>query len=277
MKVKTDNYEIYKGDCLEVMDKLIEQGVKVDAIITDPPYGTTACKWDSVIPFDAMWERLNKLIKPNGAIVLFGSEPFSSQLRCSNLKNYKYDWIWEKSKCSNFPHAKNMPLKFHENIIVFSRGKIGHISQLKEKRMIYNPQGIKKVDKTWERKRKYDKGDNGHHLVRESHKLKRIIEFENFPTTIIKIGNSNNNERKFHPTQKPVSLLMYLVRTYTNENEVILDFTMGSGSTGVACMLTDRKFIGVELDDKYFEIAENRLKEATEKKEELLKVFDKSN
>jgi DNA modification methylase len=277
MKIKTDNYEIYKGDCLEVMDKLIEQGVKVDAIITDPPYGTTACKWDSVIPFDVMWERLNKLIKPNGAIVLFGSEPFSSQLRCSNLKNYKYDWIWEKSKCSNFPHAKNMPLKFHENIIVFSRGKIGHISQLKEKRMIYNPQGIKKVDKTWERKRKYDKGDNGHHLVRESHKLKRIIEFENFPTTIIKIGNSNNNERKFHPTQKPVSLLMYLVQTYTNENEVILDFTMGSGSTGVACMLTDRKFIGVELDDKYFEIAENRLKEATEKKEELLKVFDKSN
>ena len=274
MKIKTDNYEIYKGDCLEVMDKLIEQGVKVDAIITDPPYGTTACKWDSVIPFDVMWERLNKLIKPNGAIVLFGSEPFSSQLRCSNLKNYKYDWIWEKSKCSNFPHAKNMPLKFHENIIVFSRGKIGHISQLKEKRMIYNPQGIKKVDKTWERKRKYDKGDNGHHLVRESHKLKRIIEFENFPTTIIKIGNSNNNERKFHPTQKPVSLLMYLVRTYTNENEVILDFTMGSGSTGVACMLTDRKFIGVELDDKYFEIAENRLKEATEKKEELLKLFD---
>ena len=277
MKIKTDNYEIYKGDCLEVMDKLIEQGVKVDAIITDPPYGTTACKWDSVIPFDAMWERLNKLIKPNGAIVLFGSEPFSSQLRCSNLKNYKYDWIWEKSKCSNFPHAKNMPLKFHENIIVFSRGKIGHISQLKEKRMIYNPQGIKKVDKTWERKRKYDKGDNGHHLVRESHKLKRIIEFENFPTTIIKIGNSNNNERKFHPTQKPVSLLMYLVRTYTNENEVILDFTMGSGSTGVACMLTDRKFIGVELDDKYFEIAENRLKEATEKKEELLKLFDETN
>ena len=277
MKVKTDNYEIYKGDCLEVMDKLIEQGVKVDCVICDPPYGTTACKWDDVIPFDEMWVRLNKLIKPNGAIVLFGSEPFSSQLRCSNLKNYKYDWIWEKSKCSNFPHAKNMPLKFHENIIVFSRGKIGHISQLKEKRMIYNPQGIKKVDKTWERKRKYDKGDNGHHLVRESHKLKRIIEFENFPTTIIKIGNSNNNERKFHPTQKPVSLLMYLVRTYTNENEVILDFTMGSGSTGVACMLTDRKFIGVELDDKYFEIAENRLKEATEKKEELLKVFDKSN
>ena len=277
MKIKTDNYEIYKGDCLVVMDKLIEQGVKVDAIITDPPYGTTACKWDDVIPFDEMWVRLNKLIKPNGAIVLFGSEPFSSQLRCSNLKNYKYDWIWEKSKCSNFPHAKNMPLKFHENIIVFSRGKIGHISQLKEKRMIYNPQGIKKVDKTWERKRKYDKGDNGHHLVRESHKLKRIIEFENFPTTIIKIGNSNNNERKFHPTQKPVSLLMYLVRTYTNENEVILDFTMGSGSTGVACMLTDRKFIGVELDDKYFEIAENRLKEATEKKEELLKLFDETN
>ena len=277
MKIKTDNYEIYKGDCLEAMDKLINQGIKVDMILCDPPYGTTACKWDSVIPFDAMWKRLNKLIKSNGAIVLFGSEPFSSYLRMSNIENYKYDWVWEKSKCSNFPHAKNMPLKFHENVIVFSNGKIGHISQLKEKRMLYNPQGIKKVDKKWERPRKYDKGENGHHLTRDSHKLKRTIEFENFPTTIIKIGNSNNKERKFHPTQKPIALLEYLIKTYTNENQVVLDFTMGSGSTGVACMLTDRKFIGIELDDKYFEISKSRLNEAVEKKEELLKVFDKSN
>ena len=114
--------DLYNGDCLEVMDKLIEQGIKVDAIICDPPYGTTACKWDSVIPFDEMWLRLNKLIKPNGAIVLFGSEPFSSALRMSNIKNYKYDWVWEKSKASNFPHAPNMPLKIFENVIMFSNG-----------------------------------------------------------------------------------------------------------------------------------------------------------
>ena len=119
MKIKTDNYEIYKGDCLEVMDKLIEQGVKVDTIITDPPYGTTACKWDDVIPFDEMWVRLNKLIKHNGAIVLFGCEPFSSKLRCSNLKNYKYDWKWDKVVGSNFVNAKRMPLKIYEDVCVF--------------------------------------------------------------------------------------------------------------------------------------------------------------
>ena len=134
---------------------------------------------------------------------------------------------------------------------------------------------IKKVDKKWERPRKYDKGENGHHLTRDSHKLKRTIEFENFPTTIIKIGNSNNKERKFHPTQKPVELLEYLIKTYTNEGETILDFTAGSGSTGVGCINTDRRFIGIELDEGYFNIAKERIEEAVKKKEELLTTFDK--
>lgn len=260
MKIKTDNYEIYKGDCLEVMDKLIEQGVKVDAIITDPPYGTTACRWDSVIPFDEMWVRLNKLIKHNGAIVLFGSEPFSSHLRMSNLKNYRYDWVWKKSYSTGFMNANKMPLKNTENVMVFYK-----------KLPTYNPQGVIEVNKI--KTRKKDKSST----VYNDMGLKEgryTQKFTNYPHHIIE---TFKKEKTVHPTQKPIPLLEYLIKTYSNKDDLILDFTMGSGSTGVACMLTDRKFIGIELDEKYFEIAENRLKEATEKKEELLKVFDKSN
>lgn len=267
MKVKTDNYEIYKGDCLEVMDKLIEQGIKVDMILTDPPYGTTACKWDSVIPFDAMWERLNKLIKSNGAIVLFGSEPFSSQLRVSNIKNFKYDWKWDKVVGSNFVNAKRMPLKIYEDVCVFY-----------SKQPTYNPQmTIRQKENeriSGKSKLKENRINGVQQIIRDTTNRKKYpvnkLEFN-------RLSKELNSKYVLHPTQKPVSLLMYLVRTYTNENEVVLDFTMGSGSTGVACMLTDRKFIGIELDDKYFEISKSRLNETVEKKEELLKVFDKSN
>ena len=268
MKIKTDNYEIYKGDCLEVMDKLIEQGVKVDTIITDPPYGTTACKWDNVIPFDEMWERLNKLIKPNGAIVLFGSEPFSSKLRCSNLKNYKYDWIWEKSRTVGFLNAKNAPLKNYEVVSIFSRGKTANGSK---NNMVYNPQGLIEINKV---KKSVKQGSDTVVGNRPSRNKDYVAKYTGYPKTIIKFNNEN---KQIHPTQKPVELMEYLIKTYADEGEVVLDFTMGSGSTGVACVNTNRKFIGIELDDKYFEIAKNRLKEATEKKEELLKVFDKSN
>ena len=267
MKIKTDNYEIYKGDCLEVMDKLIKQGIKVDMILTDPPYGTTACKWDSVIPFDAMWERLNKLIKSNGAIVLFGSEPFSSQLRVSNIKNFKYDWKWDKVVGSNFVNAKRMPLKIYEDVCVFY-----------SKQPTYNPQmTIRQKENeriSGKSKLKENRINGVQQIIRDTTNRKKYpvnkLEFN-------RLSKELNSKYVLHPTQKPVSLLMYLVRTYTNENEVVLDFTMGSGSTGVACMLTDRKFIGIELDDKYFEISKSRLNEAVEKKEELLKVFDKSN
>ena len=206
-----------------------------------------------------MWKQINRIIKPNGAIVLFGSEPFSSALRMSNINNYKYDWVWEKSKGCNFVHAKNMPIKFHENIIVFSNGKIGHKDKLGSLRMEYNPQGIIKVDKKWKRPRKYDNGENGHHLVRESHKLERVIEYENYPKSVLKYSNSSKEDRGLHPTQKPVSLLEYLIKTYTDENEIVIDFTMGSGSTCVAAVNTGRKFIGIEKDEKYFEIAKQRI------------------
>lgn len=236
----------------------------IDMILCDLPYGTTACKWDTVIPFDPLWEQYNRIIKANGAIVLFGSEPFSSKLRMSNIDNYKYDWVWEKSKGCNFTHAKNMPIKFHENIIVFSNAPIGHVSQLGDRRMCYNPQGLVKVDKKWSRPRKYDTGENGHHLTRESHQLSRVIEFENYPTSILKYSNSNNKERGLHPTQKPVALLEYLINTYTNENEIVLDNCMGSGSTGVAALNLHRKFIGIESDEKYFEISKNRIEVITQ-------------
>ena len=246
--------DLLKGDCLEVM-RAIPSG-SVDAIITDPPYGTTACKWDSVIDFDLMWEQLNRIIKPNGAIVLFGSEPFSSALRMSNIKNYKYDWAWRKSKASNFPHAPNMPLKIFENILIFSNGKIGHLSQLGDKRTTYNPQGttegktfIKRNPNTSELK--YHRESQTNHTT--GYKYKK----ENYPNTIIEIKSENG----LHPTQKPVALMEYLIKTYTNENETVLDFTMGSGSTGVAAKNLNRSFIGIEQDDNYFNIAKERINE----------------
>ena len=249
-----EQYKLYKGDCLEVMDQLIKQGIKVDMILTDPPYGTTACKWDSVIPFDEMWERLNKLIKPNGAIVLFGSEPFSSHLRMSNIKNYKYDWVWKKSRFANQMLAKKQPLKITENISIFNS-------------KIYIPQGLVECNKiTRQGKRITD--NNGGGIRKTEYKQ----QYTNYPRNILEYRSVG---KTVHPTQKPVDLLEYLIKTYTNEGEIVLDFTMGSGSTGVACVNTNRKFIGIELDEGYFNIAKERIEEAVKKKEELLTTFDK--
>ena len=251
--------KLYKGDCLEVMDRMIAEGVKVDAIITDPPYGTTACKWDSVIPFDEMWLRLNKLIKPNGAIVLFGSEPFSSALRMSNIKNYKYDWVWNKDKSTNFMQVKRQPARVVENIIVFNTNK-------------YNPQMVKAEIKN-KRPRK-EKQQEKHIPKSETYgKIKRYVSTKHdedlrYPKNIINIKSSTkecNNIHRLHPTQKPVALMEYLIKTYTNENETVLDFTMGSGTTGVACKNLNRNFIGIELDKDYFKIAEERIEKTPTK------------
>ena len=214
----------------------------VDLVLADPPYGTTACKWDSVIPFEPMWEQLNRVIKPNGAICLFGSEPFSSALRMSNIKNFKYDWIWEKSYSTGFMNANKMPLKNSETISVFYK-------------MLptYNPQGIVKINKKCKRKKDKETTIYSHMGLKSGEYIQR---YTNYPTNIIK---TCKKEKTKHPTQKPVALLEYLIRTYTNEGETVLDFTMGSGSTGVACANTNRKFIGIELDDTYFEIAKNRI------------------
>ena len=249
----TENVKLYHGDCLEVMDMLIEKEIKVDAIITDPPYGTTACKWDSVIPFEPMWERLNQLIKPNGVIVLFGSEPFSSHLRLSNLKMYKYDWVWEKAIGANPLLCKKQPMKYHEIISIFYK-----------KQPTYNPQMTKgklrnkkpemfgnKIDENWGGAMRDIKGiDNTNDLY--------------YPRSYQYFSNANQKV-KVHPTQKPVALIEYLIKTYTLENETVLDFTMGSGTAGIACINTNRKFIGIEKDDKYFDIAEKRIKEAENK------------
>lgn len=232
---------LMKGDCLELM-KTIPDG-SVDLILTDPPYGTTACKWDSVIPFDLMWKQLNRIIKPNGAIVLFGAEPFSSALRMSYIKQYKYDWVWKKDgKPTGFANAKKRPLKVFENILVFNTKS-------------YNPQGLIEINR--ENKNSVSQGGDTTGVL---NKNKTYIQTHtNYPRNIVKFKTES---KTIHPTQKPVALLEYLIKTYTQENETVLDFTMGSGSTGVACVNTNRNFIGIELDEKYFEIAKNRIESA---------------
>lgn len=242
--------KLYKGDCLEVM-KEIEAG-SIDAIITDPPYGTTACKWDSVIDFELMWEQLNRIIKPNGAIVLFGSEPFSSALRMSNIKNYKYDWVWEKDKGSNIGVSRKQPLRKTENISVFYSKQpfYDYKGDLLDKPIIRVLPNKKSETASLSSK---NIGSNKREYTTYTHKTK---------TNIIYAKRDNQFGKSLHPTQKPILLMEYLIRTYTNENETVLDFTMGSGSTGVACVNTNRNFIGIEMDSNYFEIAEQRIKEA---------------
>ena len=247
------------GDCLEVM-KTIESG-SIDAIITDPPYGTTACKWDSVIDFDLMWEQLNRIIKPNGAIVLFGSEPFSSALRMSNIKNYRYDWVWEKSRPSNIFFKNTQPLKYHENILVFSLAGAHNMSR---KKMIYKPIMQERDKKNIRTAKSYNTSGNtifgNERIFTSSIENDRRSSKNIYPKSIVKIGSMSNfkNKDRHHPTQKPVALMEYLIKTYTNESETVLDFTMGSGSTGVAAKNLNRKFIGIEKDEKYFEIAKQR-------------------
>lgn len=234
--------DLRKGDCLEVM-KSIPSG-SVDAIITDPPYGTTACKWDSVIDFDLMWEQLNRIIKPNGAIVLFGSEPFSSALRMSNINNYKYDWIFEKDRETGFLNCKKQPMRKFENILVFYKKQCLYNAQLRDKPK-ENIRPNKKVGKSF-----------GTYGVFK-HNSKRTIPLDkSYPNNLLKFKRDKKGQ---HPTQKPVLLMEYLIKTYTNENETVLDFTMGSGSTGVAAKNLNRNFIGIEMDDNYFNIAKERI------------------
>ena len=199
-----------------------------------------------------MWEQLKRIIKPNWAIVLFWSEPFSSALRMSNIKMYKYDWVWNKTKAWNFIQSRNCPLKLHENISVFSNGVVIHKWQSK-KRMNYYPQWVKEVNKEWSRPQVYE---SEHSYKRPSHKTERTITLEWFPSSVIRFSSEHNPP---HPTQKPVALIEYLIRTYTNEWETVLDFTIGSGTTAIACINTNRNYIGFELDKWYFDIANERI------------------
>ena len=249
--VEDGRYKLYQGDCLEVMDKLIEEGVKVDMVLTDPPFGITSCKWDYSIPFDKMWERVNKLIKPNGAIVLFGTQPFTSTLISSNIKSYKHSWVWHKKNAGNLLVAKYQPLKTTEDIIVFTH---------KGERVNYYPimsGGHKDRSKDNPTKKRTDLY-NGIKSGQFKHSNNKRGD-ERYPKHLITFSNASRKNH-YHPTQKPVPLLEYLIKTYTKDNELILDFTMGSGSTGVAALNTNRRFVGIELDKDYFNIAVERLK-----------------
>ena len=238
------NIELYKGDCLELVKNIPDKSI--DMILCDLPYGTTACKWDTVIPFEPLWEQYNRTIKDNGAIVLFGSEPFSSALRMSNIKYYRYDLIWEKNNAGNFQLAKKQFLKYHENISVFYK-----------KQPTYNPQGIIKLEKPIIQSNKGKAGKLGH-LGSEKKREVYSQEYTNYPKSILRFARPS---KPLHPTQKPTELLKYLIKTYTNDGETILDNCMGSGSTGQAVLEVGggRKFIGIEMNDNYFDIAYNRI------------------
>ena len=235
--------KIYKGDCLELMQDIPDESV--DMILCDLPYGTTRCKWDVIIPFEPLWEQYNRIIKKNGAIVLFATEPFASRLRLSNIKKYKYDWIWDKVKGTGFLNAKKQPMRNHELICVFYG-----------KQCLYNPQMT-----------------HGH-VLKKSYRSKSLqtdvygkMQNDNtyestdrYPRSIQKFSTDTQNS-SLHPTQKPVALLEYLIKTYTNEGELVLDNCVGSGSTCIAAINTNRNYIGMEMDDHYFEVAENRVQE----------------
>lgn len=237
---------LIQGDCLTEMKNIPDKSI--DLILTDPPYGTTACKWDTIIPLDKMWVQLKRIIKDNGAIVLFGSEPFSSYLRMSNIKDYKYDWIWEKTRACNFNSVNYQPLKMHEIISVFCKHNYYPIKKNK------TGSSLERIKYPYKAEKKSD-----HFKSNE----KGFRDIQKYPSAIIKI----NNEVGLHPTQKPVALMEYLIKTYTNENETVLDFTMGSGTTGVACKQLNRDFIGIELDEDYFKIAETRINKAVRQDE----------
>lgn len=237
------------GDCLEKMKLIPDKSI--DLILTDPPYGTTACKWDSVIPFEPMWKQIKRIRKEKSAVVLFGSEPFSSHLRMSNIKEFKYDWIWFKEQSVQFTNAKLKPMSRHEIISVFSDGVTANGS---ENNMVYYPQELIRANKTVKTSKKSSTHQT-HNFYRDSHSLEVYREFTRYPNQDIYCSR----ERGFHPTQKPVALLEYLIKTYTLEGETVLDFTMGSGSTGIACLNTNRNFIGIEKDGKYFDVAKNRI------------------
>jgi len=245
--------QLIKGDCLVEMQNIPNKSI--DAIICDLPYGTTACKWDTVIPFEPLWAQYKRIIKDNGAIVLFGSQPFTSALVMSNPKWFKYEWIWVKNRVTGFANAKIQPLRNYEDVVVFSKGKTN-----------YFPQDLIRIDKTV----KNGKSVGGETLRTNIEDSKNkgslrtegkeyIQEFTGYPKQTL--TNIKEDIDKLHPTQKPEALLEYLIKTYTNENDTVLDNTMGSGTTGVACKNLNRNFIGIEMDDKYFEIAQKRIQD----------------
>lgn len=240
--------KLIHGDCLEKM-KEIESG-SIDMILTDPPYGTTACKWDSIIPLEPMWEQLKRIIKPNGAIVMTASQPFTTKLISSNYKMFKYCMVYQKTKATNYLQAKKQAMKYHEDVVIFY-----------DAQCTYNPQMVdgRPYKKTH---RKGNKDDAVYNKDTRNSGDVTVNNGQRYPSSVIEKIKNPSGRGQLHPTQKPVALMEYLIKTYTNENEIVLDFTMGSGTTGVACKNLDRKFIGIELDETYFNIAKDRVEGA---------------
>ena len=255
------NIQLYHGDCLEVMKDIPDKSV--DMILCDLPYGTLgkkskSSKWDIIIPFDKLWEQYKRIIKEDGVIALTSSQPFTSKIIMSNIDMFRHEWIWQKDKSGNFMNCKSEPMKVHESVVIFGF-----------KKGTYNP---KMELRKKENKRKNKPRMNTSNIINEHEfftEKSRGNDDYKYPTSV-KFFNSVRNG--LHPTQKPVELLSYLIETYTNEGETVLDNCMGSGSAGVACINTNRKFIGIELDEKYFEIAENRIKESIDKKRRITKI-----
>lgn len=245
--------DLIKGDCLEVMKDMPDKSV--DMILCDLPYGTTACKWDNVIPFEPLWEQYNRIIKDNGAIVLTASQPFTSALVMSNIKQFKYEWIYQKRVASNFAQAKKQPLKEHENVLVFYKCQPTY-NPIKEERKGSGAKRLKSGYKSNTITGEFNGFIKGNRTQINYDELK-------FPSSVQEFNN-REKDRGLHPTQKPVALLEYLIKTYTNEGDVVLDNCMGSGSTCVAAVNTNRHYIGFELDEKYFEIAEKRINDTLE-------------
>lgn len=244
--------QVLHGDCLELMKGI--PSASIDLVLCDLPYGITACPWDTIIPFDRLWAEYKRILKPYSAVVLFGSQPFTTTMIASNLPWFKYEWVWMKNRPTNFAHAKNKPMKKRENICVFSEGTTVHATQSLS-RMPYFPQGLVAIHKEHETsEREYT---DVCFSKRKSHG-KFVRENTGYPHSILEFSTE---QLGLHPTAKPVSLCEYLIKTYTHEGEIVLDNCVGSGSTGIAAIRTKRDFIGIEKDDKYFELAKKRIED----------------
>jgi len=242
-------YKLMLGDCLNRMDEIKDKSI--DMVMVDPPYGTTACKWDSIISLKPMWEQLKRIIKPNGAIAMTSSQPYTSKLVMSNVKMFRYEWVWNKKLAGNTILAKKHPLKIHENILIFSfAGNIFYAPKMRQGK--FRMKGFKSaLSKIYGSSKSTDT---------------RIWNDLYYPQSILEVTNANNRIGRVHPTQKPVALMEYLIKTYTNEGETVLDFCMGSGTTGVACLNLDRDFIGIEKNRKIYGTAVKRIKEAKQQR-----------
>ena len=269
--MENENIKLLQGDCIELLPKIPD--ASIDAIITDPPYGTTKCDWDKVVPFDSLWKHYNRVLKRNGVIVIFGTEPFTSELVCSNKKMFREKLTWQKHRPSNMGNAKRMHLKYSEDIIVFSFGRNIYNPQMQPRTSNRVRQAQKGTSKQWR-----TNGNTSREVCFATQYAPRSWDSFNadwkYPSNILPFPAvvSNSREKVNHPTQKPVSLLMYLIKTYTQEDALILDTFMGSGTTGVACVNLNRCFIGMELNDNYFSIAKTRIANALkESKQDLFR------